>query len=243
VKSNQIITPATVALLRECAGMPSFLESAVTPLLSYTTPKRLKIDIGPLGLLHWALVAGVGIFALYGSVWSDSWAHAETPLGTVNAYHSIAYDGRQEYVDVTQAPITTLPYCSTIFAAEASWSDQLVNFDNPECVVIDDREIVQKGPNSLAFTTIYQEQNILGWPCALPATDATVISKRGMRCGVRTSSVGCRRSTTPRVCPSVNSDVRRERATDVRTERDGAMQLQLHACAVSCRRRGAVRRI
>ncbi len=130
--------------------------------LSYQTKKYLVVDdVWQIGLLYRVLQAGVLAWALYEALSEHTWAHTETPAGSVNGWHETtdaynnastgarpAYCGSQDYE----------------FRYTNTWI-----YHTPECIILDDREIAQKGRNSLFITTTFIEEQVRGFPCATVA--------------------------------------------------------------------------
>eukprot|EP00966_Prymnesium_polylepis_P211954 4909248-Prymnesium_polylepis.1 len=148
----------------------------IKPLLSYRTNRYMKVDVWQVGLAHRLLQLGIIIFAVIEALNAGSWAYSETAAGTVNAYGATtaAYSSLVEQFDGSKTgPII---YCNN--ASYDYVYDRTFNYSSPQCIELDEFELVQKGASSVFFTTAYIEYQVLGWPC--DQDDAAVHAKRAI---------------------------------------------------------------
>lgn len=129
-------------------------------VLPYRTTKHLIVDSWQIGLSFRALQACVLAYAISTALQTGTWVMSEVPAGSVNAYGSLSDATR----DALALPdYTVLPYCGD--AKYSYWYSSSYDYRSPECENVDVREVVQKGPSSVFVTTVFIEEDLLGWPC------------------------------------------------------------------------------
>jgi hypothetical protein len=142
----------------------------------YETPKNIIVDIWQVGLAYRGLQLFVFIFLLVEAQQDGNWAMSEVPGGSANAFITTT----PEFDAVATTPdFQTLTYCGN-----EQYSYMMnANFDfrNPECEALSVKELVEKGPNSIFVTTVFMEEDVLGWPCALEDTSDLWESVRDKR--------------------------------------------------------------
>ena len=157
------------------AGMTRLLESRVPerlsllePLLSYYTPKFIKIDYWPIAFLNLCLKLVI-LFYVLGSLFffSDRAAFwRETPMGTVNAFAGADYTTSPNvsaWMKEVQKPESELSYCNN--ESHAFKSSAAFDYEKPECQFVVPEELVQKGKGQVQVATVFLE-NECGSPLA-----------------------------------------------------------------------------
>jgi hypothetical protein len=102
------------------------------------------------------------VYSISAALQEGTWVESEVPAGSVNAYGSLSDATR----DTLALPdYTVLPYCGD--ATYSYWYSASYDYRSPECENVDVREVMQKGPSSVFVTTVFIEEDLLGWPCTV----------------------------------------------------------------------------
>ena len=132
------------------------------PLLSHYTPKYIKVDYWPIGLLNLSLKITIFVYVVWSLYVEQSWAYSEVPLGTVNAFGVATAD----YYDAAGRGAGNLPsYCNNPQHA-FKFSNEF-NYTTPDCRFTVPEQLVIKGKGQVQVVTAYLERKYSGFPCGL----------------------------------------------------------------------------
>lgn len=153
-------------------GFGRFLESKIPkclcflePLCGYYTPRYLKIDYWPIGLLSLVLKIAILIYFILSLGLTDEWVYNETPMGTINAFgYGDFLEGSDWRQDMESRDVTATTYCNN--ESHAFMESPFFNYTTPECEFIVPTQLVQKDKGQVQIITQFLENTFVGWPCS-----------------------------------------------------------------------------
>jgi len=168
-------------------GFSNFLESKPPRFLSflpttYYTPKFIGVDYWPVALVALLCKAGIAAYLVFSLIVNSTWAYAETPMGTVNAYGGASLKNGSAYLRAAGRPDSEFSYCNNdqhAFMESAGY-----NYSTPQCKFFVPEQLVVKGKGQVQVITQILENHYRGWPCA-SANDAAETAACANSSGVK----------------------------------------------------------
>ena len=140
------------------------------PALAHYTPRYVKINYWPVGLLALMLkvfIVGYCVMKLFST---DEWAYSETPMGTVNAWSVDGLLPTSPWLSSVQNR-SSLEWQHCNNEAHAIMYDEFFNYTTPACLRVLPSQLTRKGTSQVQVVTQFMEIQHIGWACADDAND------------------------------------------------------------------------